>query len=237
MSRVALFVAAGVAFAHLAHAQPAPDAPPVDESPDIIERARKALVDGRYEEARELFTQAYELAPLPKILFALGQIEFNLNNFQAAIDYYQRFLDSNPDPREAALAQQAIGAARARLAAPTPPPVVIEREAPVPRYERDWDVWSTSLVSVGGAAMIAGSIVLVHGYRMRIQDPDEKLSMYSDRLARSKRWQWTGVGIAAAGAALVGAAFVRFAVHRVEVLPITPSPSPGAVGVAVERSW
>jgi hypothetical protein len=85
--------------------------------------------------------------------------------------------------------------------------------------------------------MIGGAIVFGHGYRMRIQDPKDSLSLYRDRLARSKRWQWTGVGVAAAGVVIVGAAFVRFAVHRVEVLPITPSPSPGAVGLAVERSW
>ena len=207
-----------------------------DGPPDIIRRAATALEEGRYAEARELFTTAYQLTPVPKVLFALGQCEFNLNNFAAAIDYYQRFLDSNPEPREAALAQQAIGAARARLAAP--PPRVIERERPAPTYERDWDVWSTSLVSVGGAAAITGTIVLVHGFRMgREVRANETAVLYQQRLDRSKRWQWRGLGVAAAGTAIVAAALVRFAVHRVEVAPIAPGPSPGSMGLAVGRSW
>jgi tetratricopeptide (TPR) repeat protein len=228
--RVASFVVICALASPRAYAdEPSPDGPP-----DIIGRAVKALEAGRLVEARDLFRTAYQLSPQPKILFALGQVEFNLDNFAAAVDYYQKFLDTNPEPREAALAQQAIGAARARLAAPVPQ--VIER--PPPRYERDWDVWSTSLVTVGGAAAITGVLVLVHGYRMgqevRVGEP---ANLYRDRLDRSKRWQWTGLGVASAGTLIVGAALVRFAVHTVEVAPIAPGPSPGAMGLALERAW
>ena len=235
--RPALFVAACVALASpRAHADGPTDEHDLDGPPTIFERIRTLLADGRFVEARALLIQAYSLVPEPKILFALGQVEFNLTNFQAAIDYYQRFLDTNPEPREAALTQQAIGAARARLAAP--PPKVIEKEAPRPTYERDWDVWSTSLVAVGGATMIAGAVVSIHGYRMgREERPGERASLYRDRLDRSKRWQWTGLGVAGAGTLIVGAALVRFAVHRVEVAPISPGPSPGAVGLALEHRW
>ncbi|MFN0250639.1 MAG: tetratricopeptide repeat protein [Kofleriaceae bacterium] len=228
--RVALFVViCALASPHANADELVPDGPP-----DILGRAVKALEDGRLTEARDLFRTAYELNPQAKVLFALGQVEFNLDNFAAAVDYYQRFLDTNPEPREAALAQQAIGAARARLAAPRPQ--VIER--PPPRYERDWDVWSTSLVGVGGAAAITGVVVLVHGYRMgqgvRVGEP---ANLYRDRLERSKRWQWMGLGVASAGTLFVGAALVRFAVHRVEVAPIVPGPSAGAVGLALEHAW
>jgi tetratricopeptide (TPR) repeat protein len=220
----ALALAAGRAHAE----EPQPEGPP-----DIVKRAAKALEEGRYEEARGLFITAYSLTPQPKILFALGQVEFNLENFPAAVDYYQKFLDSNPEPREAALAQQAIGAARARLAAP--PPRVIEKEMPAPTFERDWDGWNTSLVVVGGAAAIAGAVVLIHGYRMgREVRTMETARLYGDRLERSKRWQWTGLGVASAGTLIATAALVRFAVHRVEVAPIA---SPETVGLVVGHAW
>ncbi len=231
-----MFVVACVALVSpLAHAdEPAPEGEPQpDGPPDSIGPARKLLEEGKYAEAREAFLRAYQVSPQPKLLFALGQIEFNLNNFQAAIDYYQKFLESNPPEREAALAQQAIGAARARLVAP--PPRVIA--TPGPTYEREWDVWTTSLVAVGGAAMIGGTIVLVHGYRMGDQERGDTLMQYRDRVARSKKWQWTGVGVASAGLVIAGVALGRFAVRRVEVAPIAPGPSPGAVGLAVGRSW
>lgn len=232
MRALSFVVAASCACVSIAHAQnaPAPDGPP-----DIYRRIRELLADEKYAEARDLLEQAYELAPQPKVLFALGQVEFNLNNFQAAIDYYQRFLDSNPDPREAALAQQAIGAARARLVAP--PPRVIEKEAPVPAYERDWDGWNTSLVALGGAAAISGAIVWVHGYRTGHDQSPTTQSEYRARLDRAKRWQWTGAGISAAGVLIATSALVRFAVHRVEVVPVTPSSSPGAVGLALVTPW
>lgn len=216
-----------------ARAQEAPAEDP-NGPPVIITRAVKALEEGRYAEARDLFKTAYELAPQPKILFALGQCEFNLENFQGAIDYYQKYLDTNPEPEQAALAQQAIGAARARLVAPTK---VIEREKPAPTFERRWDLWSTSLVSVGGAAIVVGTIVAIRGYQVGHDTSATTAVLYRDRLDRAKRWQWTGAGVATAGALIVGAAFVRFAVHRVEVAPIAPGPSPGAMGLAVERAW
>lgn len=204
-------------------------------APDLVERGATALAEGRYAEARDLFAAAYQIDPLPKLLFALGQCEFNLNHFQGAIDYYQRFLDTNPDPREAALAQQAIGAARARLDAP--PPRVIEKAAPRPTYERDWDVWSTSLVAVGGAAIVTGAVVAWHGYQVGRDHSATTATLYQQRLDRAKRWQWIGAGVGAAGVLVASAALVRFAVHRVEVLPIAPGPSPGAVGLALEQRW
>lgn len=220
----------------LAHAQDASsDAPDPAGPPQIYQQIRELLAEGKYAEARDLLKRAYELAPQPKVLFALGQVEFNLNNFQAAIDYYQRFLDSNPDAREAALAQQAIGAARARLVAP--PPRVIEKAVPAPAYEREWDGWNTSLVAVGGAAAITGAIVWVHGYRTGRDRSQTTQSLYQARLDRAKRWQWTGAGVTAAGVLIATSALVRFAVHRVEVVPVTPGPSPGAVGLALETRW
>ena len=98
---------------------------------------REAYEKGDYETAKRELLKAYTLMPNPQVLFALGQCEFNLGNYEAAIRYYEKFLESQPREREAALAQQAIGAARAKLAEPKrepeppppppPPPPVVER--------------------------------------------------------------------------------------------------------------
>jgi hypothetical protein len=61
-------------------------------------------------------------------LFALGQVELNLGHFAKAIDYYERFIASEPGAEQTALAQQAIGAARAKLA--EKPPVVAPPRPP-----------------------------------------------------------------------------------------------------------
>jgi tetratricopeptide (TPR) repeat protein len=236
--RVALVVAAVVAIAAgpaLADDQTTEQSGEHPDGLDSIGRIRRLMQDRQYAEARDLLLQVYKLGPKPELLFTLGQVEFNLEHFQAAIDYYQKFLDSNPGPDETALAQQAIGAARARLVAP--PPKVIEREAPRPAYDRDWDAWSTSLVAVGGATAIAGTIVWLRGYRLGHEEANSTARLYGERLDRAKKWQWIGAGIATAGAVIAGAAFVRFAVHRVEVAPIAPGASPGAIGLALEHAW
>lgn len=240
MVRAVLFVVALFAVCALSRTaladEPAPASTPQPEGPpDEFRRVRELMQQRRFAEARDILVRMYQLYPQPQLLFTLGQIEFNLENFPKAIEYYQKFLDSRPGPDEAALAQQAIGAARARIVAP--PPKVIERDAPRPAYERDWDVWSTSLVAVGGATVITGAIVLVHGYQLGHDVPPAMASQYRARLDRAKRWQWAGAGVATAGALIAGAAFVRFAVHRVEVAPIAPGPSPGAMGLALERAW
>ena len=86
-------------------------------------KARDLHAKGDFDGARAEILAAYQLDPRPELLFALGQLEFNLHHYQAAIDYYERFTATKPNAEQAAIAEQAIGAAKAELShAPEPPP-------------------------------------------------------------------------------------------------------------------
>src|SRR6185503_4156621 len=95
---------------------------PEPSGPVIPPALRRAYEEGDFETVRRELLKAYRLAPEPQILFALGQVELNLGNYEAAIRYYEKFIESGPSDEQAALAQQAIGAARMRKSQPKPKP-------------------------------------------------------------------------------------------------------------------
>lgn len=193
-----------------------------------MQRIREHVAQGEWRDARDLLLQTYQLDPGPQLLFALGQAEFNLGNFPAAITYYTRFLASNPDAEQAALAQQAMGAARARLSASE---TIIIR-----KYERDWDAWSSVAVALGGAAVITGGSLLGYGLALG-RDATDSEQTFVRRMERAEKWQWVGSGVAAGGAVIIAAALVRFGVRRVEVMPVERASSSGAVGLAIGGRW
>ncbi len=85
------------------HKAPLPSAPvsapaPVATSPAVIEaqtRFRRAIElyqEGNLDAARTEFRRAYEIAPSYKVLYNLGQIEFELQNYPAALSAFTRYL-------------------------------------------------------------------------------------------------------------------------------------------------
>lgn len=222
--------ALAVAIASMpAHAEDA-IRPPSD--PDqVLVRVRAHFAAGEFDQARALLVDAYALVPRAEFLFALGQVEFNLGNYSVAIEYYELFLATSPEAEQAALAQQAIGAARTQLA------IERDRVPPPPRRVRDWDVTSTGLVLLGGAAIALGAGLIVYGQRLD-DDRSGTLRDYDRRLDQSITVQWSGVACGAVGALVIGAAFVRYGVRRVdETTVVQPIAGPGTVGLALERRW
>lgn len=201
-----------------------------DATDDHLARGRALYNAGDFPRARDELLAAYRTDPRPELLFALGQVELNLGHFAQAIDYYQRFLASNPAPDQAALAQQAIGAARARLAEkPAAPP-----PARPPPY-RMWDDEDTGIAAIGAASLVAGTGMLlyaVHGF----DNHGGTLSQYNARLSRATFALWAGAGCAATGVAVIGGAFLRWRLHLVdgEVQPVAGA---GTAGLAWVRAW
>ncbi len=220
---VALLVAPG------AGAQPGSE--PAPETVDQhLARVRELYDKGDFARARDELIAAYQLDARPELLFALGQVELNLGHFQKAIEYYEQFLASGPAADQVALAQQAIGAARARLAEK---PSVVVPPGPPPHHE--WDATDTGIALLGATAVGIGAGLFAYG-RQLAGDRSGTLSAYNHRLSQAATAQWVGVGCAAAGVLAIAAAVLRWRVHLVDT-ELQPIAAPRTAGLAWVRRW
>ncbi|HEY5951199.1 MAG TPA: tetratricopeptide repeat protein [Kofleriaceae bacterium] len=209
--------------------EPSPDGP---IPPDL----RRAYEDKDYETVRRELLKAYTVAPRPELLFALGQVELNLGNYEAAIRYYEQFIAQNPSDEQIALAQQAIGAARMRMAQPKPVVVKpVPRPAPPAIPPRQWYAEDSGLVALGGAAVVVGGGLLYYSHRLG-EDHGGTLSQYDERVRQSRSTMWTGVGIAAAGAVVIGVTVLRWRL-RPDGSALSASVAPGAATFALSGRW
>ena len=60
--------------------------------------------------------RAFAIRPLPRLLYNLGRAHEQAGDWAAAADYYQRFLESRPDPEALAITQEALEVARRHVA-------------------------------------------------------------------------------------------------------------------------
>jgi tetratricopeptide (TPR) repeat protein len=184
-----------------------------DKSKDRrMDRIRDLYAKADYEGVRTELLAAYDDAPEPALLFALGQVELNLGNYKSAIDYYEKFIATHPADDQVALAQQGIGAARFRLTEPErepPPPTPLEptpaepAEKPEPPARKRWTVTHTGFAAFGGAAVLLGAGLLYYSHSLG-NDHGGTLMEYDRRLDQARTTRWTGLGIAAAGTLIVG---------------------------------
>jgi len=199
--------------------------------------AREAHARGDFAAARAELLAAYTLEARPELLFALGQAELNLGNYDAAIDHYEQFIASNPGDDQVALAQQAIGAARMRRVQPAAVPPTVEpvRERPVVSHHRHWRIEDTGLVALGGVACVLGGGLVVYA-RHLANDRSGTLSDYDGRLANARTTRWTGIGIASGGALLITAALIRWRL-RPDGPAMTATLTPSGGGLALVGAW
>ena len=227
---------AGSLVAPSADAQTAPETG-AETRPETVDqhlaRVRELYDKGDFARARDELLAAYKLEPRPELLFALGQVELNTGRFENAIDYYEQFLASGPAADQAALAQQAIGAARARLA--EKPRVVASPRPPRPPPHRAWDGADTGILALGVIAVGSGAGVFAYG-RQLAGDRSGTLSAYNRRLSQAALTQWLGVGGAAAGLLAIAGAIVRWRVHLVDT-ELQPIAAPHTAGITWGARW
>ncbi|HEY3802436.1 MAG TPA: hypothetical protein VGL61_07500 [Kofleriaceae bacterium] len=208
-------------------ATPAPTPPPATDPADSadahIARARDLHDKGDFEGARAEILAAYKLDPRPELLFALGQLEFNLRHYREAIDYYERFTATQPSAEQAALAEQAIGAARAELTRPPPAP-----PATPPLLHTQWDGVDSGLAIVGGLAIVAGGGLAYEAVHLS-NDSSGTLSDYDHRLDTARHVRIAAAISGGAGIVAIGAALLRWRLHVVADVEVVASPSGAAV--------
>lgn len=191
------------------------------EAKKHIDAATAAHEAEKYDVALVELQAAYEIDPQPDTMYAIGQVQVKLNNCPEAIMSYEKFLESNPGPEPAALANEKITTCREQLAAqqppPPPPPDPQPLPPPPPPEGKAFyaDPIGDGLVVVGVGASVVGVLFYMQA-RSSLADADTALTYADQRTivedARSKRnlaviagsvgvaaiglgvWRWTSVG-------------------------------------------
>jgi iron complex outermembrane receptor protein len=147
---------------------------------------------GQYDEAIKAFEEGYRLKPRPKFLFNIAATALKAGKTQVAIDYYQKYIDSEPAKtspmvREAAAQVDALRRRASREPPPSEPPPSVITEAPPPPvaasvvvappppphrpvWKRGW-FWGT----IAGVAAAGLAVGLGVGLGTRPSDPRPSL--------------------------------------------------------------
>ncbi|MBX3154549.1 MAG: tetratricopeptide repeat protein [Deltaproteobacteria bacterium] len=131
-----------------------------------FDRGEKLFALGKFEEALEHYQKAYDAKPLPAFLFNIGQCHRNLNDYDAAIFSFRKYLKlepdaSNRDKVEALiedLEQKKAEEESRKLRLVKPPrspgedPVTVDPPAGRPFYKKWW-FWTGLAVVAGGVGV------------------------------------------------------------------------------------
>ncbi len=210
IARSAFSLGLVLAVASSARADGLPDPAPPSLIEEHLAKARDYMAAKDFAHTREELLVAYRMEPRPELLFALGQVEFNLGHFADALEYYQRFAATNPAPDQAALAQQAIGAARIELDRPKPVALV-----PPPPPHRELDVVDRTLAGFGGLAIVAGAGLIAYGHHLA-ENRTGTLHDYDLRIKHARITEWAGGAAVGAGAIAFAIAMIRWRVDLFE---------------------
>lgn len=164
-----VWILAFAAGAPTVRAGEAPSAQDLAGARQRYDRAERLYAVGKFKEALDEFTAAYEAAPLPDFLFNIGQCHRRLGHHDEAIFFFTGFLERadnvNRADIEALIAEQRAAKARddakknetlagehAAVAAVITHSAPVER--PRPMYKKWWLWTAVGVVVAGGAATV-----------------------------------------------------------------------------------
>src|SRR5580700_2812329 len=81
---------------------------PLEEARALTSKATVEYNVGRFQQALELYTKAYERLPKPALLFNIGQCHRLLGHYEQALFFYHGFLRERPDAPNRGLVEQHI---------------------------------------------------------------------------------------------------------------------------------
>jgi tetratricopeptide (TPR) repeat protein len=128
MRTLALSTLAACAALAVTAAPAAADSRNKDEARAEFDQAETHYKLGRFQEALDAYTRAYEIYPAPALLFDIGQCHRNLKNYERAIFFFEGYLRDETNPARRTLAEELIAESKAeierqRAAAAIPPPI------------------------------------------------------------------------------------------------------------------
>ena len=143
----------------------------VEQGRQLAVEAARHYQDGRFVQALDAYRRAYDVAPVPELLFNIGQCHFQLKSYEWAIFFYQGYLTDRPRAANRALVESLITESRRHL----------KRRTANPIFTR---------VAAGGVAAGGDSGATVSAARAEPASP----AIYR------RWWFWTAIGVAAAAA-------------------------------------
>lgn len=107
----------------------APPAAPVradvrTEARSHFRRGMRFISEGQIDAGIAELEEAYRILPHPNVLFNIARAQVEAGRFEQAVEYYERYLESDPSDREAV--ERQVADLRARIAARRAPVIVAE---------------------------------------------------------------------------------------------------------------
>jgi tetratricopeptide (TPR) repeat protein len=202
----------------------ADDDPNDAKARELFRRAEAHFGAGELEQARQLYTRAYELRPLPGFLFNIAQCHHFNRQHERALFFYRSYLARLPDAHNRAEVERLIAATEAELArlrreraadkprpSPAPPAAVEAREPPT-------RAWLIAGASASAALLVTGAVTggLSIARSREYNDPATESNRLSDLRSSGRALAATSVATLATGA-LLGAGTIIY--WRVSYVP------------------
>jgi hypothetical protein len=239
--------------AHAARAQPAPAPAPAGNAAAAdakIASAKQHYAHAELGAALADLAEAYHLDARPDLLYAMAQIEVELNDCAGAVAHYKQYLSTNPPAKARDATAKAKAACEAKLGVtptttepvktPPPPPKVIVKEVPRPleTVERPFykdglgDGLAVSGVVVGGAGAV---LYLLARKDIDSSETAATLGAHDQLVNEAHNLRTYAVIAGSVGGALAVGAIIRWAAHgggteTRERVSVTIAPSPDGTG-------
>lgn len=134
-----------------------------------LSQAQRAYERGDADAAIRLLERAYAIRPVPQLLFNIARAHEQAGRLELAVEYYDRFLATDPPADQADAARQLRAAAQQTIDARTRPPVpegnrqgsAIASTRPAPRLPPAGRVFGAGhgTLIVGGTLLTAAGVV------------------------------------------------------------------------------
>lgn len=137
---------------------PPPAGEPSSRAQEAYERGVEHFRGGRFREAVVEFNKAYRADPNPVLVFNMARAFEEMKRYEAAIEFYRRYLEMAPEADDRAAVEEGLRALEIlqreeqEAAAAAPPPA--EPEPPAAAPDRTWVWFNLGL----GTAMVATGI-------------------------------------------------------------------------------